>query len=130
MIKFLENDIINKGYFFEISRFGYQISNRDRSVTIDLFIYEKQGSIYHIQNEIERNNWYNDYFYEDELFPLLEVYLNNQRTKFAKEYKKYIIRSLGESSIKEGKVYNLHKVGFLEYMIYQFYKFFNYDYSE
>lgn len=128
-IKYLKYDIENQGYLFENSSFGYQISLPDESVTIDLFVYIKEGSKIVMKSEIDRNVWINEYFYESELYPLIDVYINNQRTKFVREYKKFIIRAFGESSLKEAKVYNLHKVTFTEHLIFQFLKFFNYDYN-
>ena len=126
----LKNDIINQGYIFKKSFFGYQISLPDESVTIDLFIYEYQGSKIDFQNDEARSSWSKDYFYKDELFPLVEVYLNNQRTIFPKEYHKYIKRSMGESCLKEGKIYNVHKCSVIEWLIFTWFKHFKYDYQQ
>ena len=129
-INSFKKDIINQGYFFKDSFFGYQISLPDNSVTLDLFIYEYQEDRIVYQSYKARKSWSNEYFYKNELFPLIEVNLNNQRTLFPKEYQKYIIRAFGESCLKEAKIYNVHKGYKIEWLIFNLFKHFKYDYQQ
>jgi lipopolysaccharide cholinephosphotransferase len=129
-INSFKKDIINQGYLFKDSFFGYQISLPDNSVTLDLFIYENQKDKIDFQSNKARKAWSNEYFYKYELFPLVEVHLNNQRTLFPKEYHKYIKRSMGESCLKEAKIYNVHKGSKIEWFIFHIFKHFKYDYQQ
>ena len=125
-----KKDIINQGYLFKDSFFGYQISLPDNNVTIDLFIHEHQEDKIDLQSIKARKAWPREYFYKDELFPLIEVNLNNQRTLFPKEYQKYIMRAFGKSCLKEAKIYNVHKGSKIEEYIFNIFKHFKYNYQQ
>jgi len=52
-------------------------SDRNSDIIIDIFIFIKEGDKYRFLKNVARNKWPNEWFYEDELFPLKKYKFGN-----------------------------------------------------
>ena len=81
--------------------FGYKLSKKIRKthrkyVVLDIFVFKLKDNKYKIQN----NQFHNESFETDEIFPLLISKYNNINIKVPNEYKKYLDRSFPEWDTK------------------------------
>ena len=126
-ILLFKKDIESLGYVLKNVDFGYKVVDIYNDVDIDLFIYIQDGSKIVFKYPFAKLFWPNDYFYINELFPLIDDYIDNVICKLPKEYKKFLIRAYGNNVLKEYKIFSVHKCNRIESMIYSYLKNFNYQ---
>jgi phosphorylcholine metabolism protein LicD len=75
-------------YYFEEVNFGYKFRKKDSPIFIDIMIYENIEGTYRIIN----GNWPNDYFSENDLFPLKQMFYSGIKLNVPNNHKGYLDR--------------------------------------
>jgi hypothetical protein len=83
--------------------FGYKIFFNNSKIFIDLFTYVKNGDKIEADNEYTKKVFPNEYFIEDELFPLLKDQFEGIEVNIPKEPTKYLFRYYGSDCLKNIK---------------------------
>lgn len=83
--------------------FGYKIFFNNSNIFIDIFIYVKNGNKIEAISEYTKKIFPNEYFIEDELFPLIKDKFEGIEVNIPKEPKKYLFRYYGSDCLKNIK---------------------------
>ncbi len=97
--------------------FGYNITQRGKDSYVDLFIFKDRKGNKYLPNDWTLERYPNEYFYHNELFPIIKDSFDNITVNIPKKYKKFLRRSYGKDCLTNYKLFNVHHVNFLDNMI-------------
>jgi phosphorylcholine metabolism protein LicD len=88
----------NIGKIFYIDK--YDNGHKFKSIFVDVFLFQKKDDRYTYTDEFSKNTWPNEYFYEDELFPLKLYDFGKIKVYGPNKYEFYCKRAWGNSWTK------------------------------
>lgn len=120
-LKLFDTELKENGMFLKKTPFGYAVNNKDltknkNKAYIDLFIYKKENNKY-IANNWARKLWPNEYFYENELFPLRQDYFKNVLVNIPKEHVKFLKKAYGKECLDKYILTGFHHCDIINRMI-------------
>lgn len=111
-IQNLEDDISPLGYRILPKSFGWAIYYQDPQVIgyIDLFLMVDDGEgRYILDSEIDRKVWPKEYFYHNEIFPLVQDYFEGVLVNIPNQPIVYLKRFYGENVLDECILTHFHQ---------------------
>lgn len=97
--------------------FGYNITQRGKTPYIDLFIFKEYKNKKYLPNEWSIRKFPKEYFYYNEIFPMIKDTFDNIPVYIPKGYNKFLKRAYGKDYLKNYKLMRIHHADFLDNII-------------